>query len=66
MDKKNTHDVKVIKNGPTRTVVPLTHGYIEGMGLRAELTPGGGDWILVCEQSITLENYMHADARLCS
>lgn len=54
MDKKNIHDLKVIKNGPNRSIVPMTHGYIEGMGLRAELTPGGGDWILVCASTILI------------
>jgi hypothetical protein len=47
MDKANSHNLKSIKAGPTRITVPLTSGYIEGSGLKAEITPGGSDWILV-------------------
>lgn len=51
MNKENSHNLGAIKAGPTRIMVPITHGYIEGSGLRAEITPGGADWILVCALS---------------
>lgn len=53
MDKQNNHSLKAIKDGPTRIMVPITHGWVEGMGLRAEITPGGADWILVRAQCPT-------------
>jgi hypothetical protein len=47
MNKENSLDLKTIKFGPQRIIVPITHGFIEGSGLKAEIVPGGGDWILV-------------------
>ena len=49
MSKENTINLKAIKGGPVRVVVPITHGFIKGSGLDAEILPGGGDWILVSE-----------------
>jgi hypothetical protein len=49
MSKENTVNLKEIKGGPVRIVVPITHGFIKGSGLEAEILPGGGDWILVSE-----------------
>lgn len=49
MSKENTVDLKAIKSGASRIIVPITHGFIKGSGLEAEILPGGGDWILVCE-----------------
>ncbi|KAJ9494967.1 hypothetical protein LTR99_001298 [Exophiala xenobiotica] len=47
MSKENTVNLKEIKGGPVRIVVPITHGFIKGSGLEAEILPGGGDWILL-------------------
>jgi Protein of unknown function (DUF3237) len=51
MSKENSLDLKTIKSGAQRVIVPITHGFIEGSGLKAELVPGGGDWILVLPPS---------------
>lgn len=53
MDKENSHDLKAMKAGPTRIMVPMNRGFIKGSGLDAKLTPGSGDWILVrtCQTS---------------
>ncbi|PVH75079.1 hypothetical protein DL98DRAFT_593467 [Cadophora sp. DSE1049] len=59
MDKANSHDLKTMKAGPTRIMVPMTHGFIKGSGLQAKLTPGGGDWILLD----TSLNVAHLDVR---
>lgn len=32
---------------PARSIVPIISGFIEGSGLKAEIIPGGGDWISV-------------------
>ncbi|EXJ60786.1 hypothetical protein A1O7_04939 [Cladophialophora yegresii CBS 114405] len=47
MNKENTVNLNAIKNGATRIIVPITHGFIKGAGLEAEILPGGGDWILL-------------------
>jgi len=36
-----------IKEGPHRHIVPVTHGTLEGSGLKAQLLHGGGDWLLL-------------------
>ncbi|KAJ5609626.1 hypothetical protein N7528_010193 [Penicillium herquei] len=45
----NEHTIMLngIKSGPTRGVTPITHGYIEGSGLKAEILPGGADYVLI-------------------
>lgn len=53
MSKENTVDLKAIKGGASRIIVPITHGFIKGSGLEAEILPGGGDWILVCRYHCT-------------
>lgn len=47
MSQENSVDLKAIKSGPYRIIVPITHGFLRGSGLEATLLPGGGDWILV-------------------
>lgn len=47
MDPENTVDLKAIKSGPHRIIVPMNRGFIEGSGLKAQVLPGSGDWILV-------------------
>lgn len=39
--------LKGIKSGPTRGVTPITHGSIEGSGVKADILPGGADYVLV-------------------
>lgn len=48
MSRESSVNLNAIKSGPTRIIVPITHGYVEGSGVKVELLPGGGDWILVC------------------
>lgn len=47
MDPENTVNLNAIKSGPHRIVVPINGGFIEGSGLKAQVLPGSGDWILV-------------------
>jgi len=48
INKENTLDLKAIKTGPQRIIVPIVSGFVKGSGLDAEILPGGADWILVC------------------
>jgi hypothetical protein len=50
MSKENSLNLDAIKGGPSRIIVPITHGTLEGSGLNAKLLSGGGDWILVQPQ----------------
>jgi hypothetical protein len=36
-----------IKGGPHRYIVPVTHGFLEGSGIKAQLVQGGSDWLLL-------------------
>jgi hypothetical protein len=36
-----------IKSGSSRVILPITHGSVEGAGLKADVLPGGADWLLV-------------------
>ncbi|KAJ5279982.1 hypothetical protein N7478_005354 [Penicillium angulare] len=45
ISKQNTVNLGSVKSGATRVVIPITHGFIEGKGLNAQVLPGGGDWI---------------------
>lgn len=47
ISKNNTTNMKATRNGNIRNFIPITHGYLEGSGLKAELIPGGGDAIMV-------------------
>lgn len=47
MDPQNIVNLKAIKSGPHRIIVPMNRGFIEGSGLKAQVLPGSGDWILV-------------------
>ncbi|KAF2105815.1 hypothetical protein BDV96DRAFT_655287 [Lophiotrema nucula] len=40
-----------IKSGPTRLIASVTHGFLSGKGLEAEILPGGADWSLVDQTS---------------
>lgn len=44
---KDTLKLDGIKSGPSRLVLPITHGFVEGSGLKAKVLPGGADWLLV-------------------
>ncbi|CRG88086.1 hypothetical protein PISL3812_05113 [Talaromyces islandicus] len=46
LDVENCVDLKAIKSGPHRAIVPINGGFIEGSGLKAQVLPGSGDWIL--------------------
>ncbi|KAK5144699.1 hypothetical protein LTR04_001494 [Oleoguttula sp. CCFEE 6159] len=59
ISKENSMDLGAMKQGPTRIIVPISHGFVRGSGLEATIAPGGGDWILF--DSTT--NYFHLDVR---
>ncbi|QKX62844.1 uncharacterized protein TRUGW13939_10009 [Talaromyces rugulosus] len=46
MDAGNTVNLNAIKSGPHRIIVPINGGFVEGSGLKAQVLPGSGDWIL--------------------
>jgi hypothetical protein len=45
--KDSTCDLKAMRGGPSRLIVPVTGGFIKGHGVDAEVLRGGGDWPLV-------------------
>jgi hypothetical protein len=45
--KDGTCDLKAMRGGPSRLIVPVTSGFIKGAGIEAEVLQGGGDWPLV-------------------
>lgn len=47
MSKENSVTLSEIKNGPSRIIVPITHGFVKGPEVQADVLPGSGDWILV-------------------
>lgn len=47
LSRENGFAIPKIKDGPSRVIVPITHGFIDGSGIKATIIPGGGDWILV-------------------
>lgn len=54
ISKDATVNIGAVKAGPSRVVVPVTHGFVEGSGLTATVLPGGADWILVCLSAMML------------
>ena len=40
-------NVGAVKDGPHRIIVPINKGFLEGSGLKADVLPGSGDWLLV-------------------
>ncbi|KAK5060200.1 hypothetical protein LTR84_010085 [Exophiala bonariae] len=48
-----------IKSGPSRLVLPITHGFVQGSGLTAKVLPGGADWLLLDPST----NVAHLDVR---
>jgi hypothetical protein len=36
-----------IRGGPHRYAIPVTHGFLEGSGIKAQLVQGGSDWLLL-------------------
>jgi len=44
---KESFKLDGILGGPSRLILPITHGFVEGSGLKAEVQPGGADWLLV-------------------
>jgi len=59
LSKENSIAMAKIKSGPSRVVLPITHGSLEGSGLKATILPGGGDWILLDPST----NVSHLDVR---
>ncbi|KAJ5811493.1 hypothetical protein N7474_007794 [Penicillium riverlandense] len=47
LSRENSFTIPKIKDGPSRVILPITHGFIEGSGIKATIIPGGGDWILM-------------------
>lgn len=47
MDLQNTVNLNAIKSGPHRIIVPMNRGFIEGSGLKVQILPDSGEWILV-------------------
>jgi hypothetical protein len=47
LSRENGFTISKLKDGPSRVVLPITHGFIDGSGIKATIIPGGGDWILV-------------------
>jgi hypothetical protein len=45
--RDGTCDLKAMRSGPSRLIVPVTGGFIKGHGVDAEVLRGGGDWPLV-------------------
>ncbi|RHZ62626.1 hypothetical protein CDV55_105681 [Aspergillus turcosus] len=60
MSKEHTVTLEGIKSGPSRIIVPITHGFIVGPGVKAEVLPGSGDWILLDP----LTNVSHLNVRV--
>lgn len=48
LSKEGTITLENIKSGPSRIIIPITRGFVEGSDVKAEVLPGSGDWILVC------------------
>jgi len=44
---KDILPVGPIKGGAQRMVVQITHGFLEGSGVKAEIVPGHSDWLLL-------------------
>ena len=47
LSKPDTLSVGPIKGGPHRYVAPVTHGSLEGSGVKATIVQGGSDWLLL-------------------
>ncbi|EXJ59432.1 uncharacterized protein A1O5_12057 [Cladophialophora psammophila CBS 110553] len=52
-----------IKGGPHRYIATVTHGTLEGCGLKAQLLHGGGDWLLLDHSSGVAHLDIRAQAR---
>ncbi|KAH9209193.1 hypothetical protein DL95DRAFT_394595 [Leptodontidium sp. 2 PMI_412] len=57
---EDTLDLKTIRNGNRRTIVPITHGFITGSGLDATIIQGGSDRVTLDEKL----NIAYLDVRL--
>ena len=60
LSKTDTLPFGPVKGGAHRYVVPVTHGLLEGSGVKAELVQGGSDWLLLD----TTTGVAHLDIRL--
>lgn len=47
LNKEDTLSLGPIKGGPLRYVVPVTHGSLEGSGVKGQIVQGGSDWLLL-------------------
>jgi len=59
ISQNDTLNLNSIRNGTSRVIVPIYSGFVEGSGLKAEITPGGADWISLD----TKLNIAHIDVR---
>ncbi|KAI9925318.1 hypothetical protein ASPWEDRAFT_187618 [Aspergillus wentii DTO 134E9] len=59
ISKDTALNLNTVKSGPSRIISPLTHGFLEGPGLKADILPGGSDWILHNPTT----NTIHIDVR---
>ncbi|KAI9925323.1 hypothetical protein ASPWEDRAFT_176850 [Aspergillus wentii DTO 134E9] len=46
ISNENITHIDDIKSGPSRMIVTVTHGRLQGYGVTADVLPGGSDWIL--------------------
>ena len=49
IDRDNTINAEGIKGGPSRIILPIRKGFVEGSNIKADILPGSGDWLLVSE-----------------
>jgi hypothetical protein len=45
--KEDTLSLGPVKGGPHRYIAPVTHGSLEGSGVKAKIVQGGSDWMLM-------------------
>jgi hypothetical protein len=57
--KEDTLSLGPVKGGPHRYIAPLTHGSLEGSGVKAKIVQGGSDWLLLDPTA----NVAHLDVR---
>src|SRR5438046_9962054 len=60
LSKEDTMPFGPVKGGSHRTIVPVTHGLLEGSGVKAQLVQGGSDWLRID----TTAGVGHLDVRL--
>ena len=53
LSREHTLQLGAIKAGPQRIIAPVSHGFLKGSGVEAEILPGGSDWLLVGAQRLS-------------